>query len=65
MSDPAVRRVARNGDIFYVGPAQSNATIRRQIALYHQTLEENGHDVPGGHGYRAGVLLRPEPRSVG
>ena len=46
MSDPAVRRVGRSGDIFYVGPAQSNATIRRQISLYHQTLEENGHDVP-------------------
>ena len=46
MSDPAVRRVGRSGDIFYVGPAQSNATIRRQIALYHETLEENGHEVP-------------------
>ncbi|MCY4417463.1 MAG: LLM class flavin-dependent oxidoreductase [Chloroflexi bacterium] len=46
MSDPAVRRVGRSGDIFYVGPAQSNATIRHQISLYHQTLEENGHDVP-------------------
>ena len=46
MSDPAVRRVGRGGDILYVGPAQSNATIRRQISLYHQTLEENGYDVP-------------------
>ena len=46
MSDPAVRRVGRSGDILYVGPAQSNATIRHQISLYHQTLEENGHDVP-------------------
>ena len=46
MSDPAVRRVGRGGDILYVGPAQSNATIRRQIPLYHQTLEENGYDVP-------------------
>ena len=46
MSDPAVRRVGRGGDILYVGPAQSNATIRHQISLYHQTLEENGHDVP-------------------
>ena len=46
MSDPAVRRVGRGGDVLYVGPAQSNATIRRQISLYHQTLEENGHEVP-------------------
>ena len=46
MSDPAVRRVGRGGDILYVGPAQSNATIRRQISLYHQTLEENSYDVP-------------------
>ena len=29
-----------------MGPAQSNATIRRQIALYHETLEENGHEIP-------------------
>ena len=61
MSDPAVRRVGRGGDVLYVGPAQSNATIRHQISLYHQTLEENGHEMSRGHGHRARVLLRPDP----
>ena len=39
MSDPAVRRVGREGDILYVGPAQSKATIRHQIDVYCPTLE--------------------------
>ena len=46
MSDPAVRRVGREGDILYIGPAQSNETIRHQIQWYHETLEENNHPVP-------------------
>jgi len=46
MSDPAVRRVGREGHPMYVGPVQPFETIRRQIDLYHQTLEENGHAVP-------------------
>ena len=46
MSDPAVRRVARQGDVMYVGPAQSKESIRRQIDLYHRTLEENNRPVP-------------------
>ncbi|MFQ6028324.1 MAG: LLM class flavin-dependent oxidoreductase [Dehalococcoidia bacterium] len=46
MSDPAVRRVGREGHAMYVGPVQPFETIRRQIDLYHQTLEENGHAVP-------------------
>jgi alkanesulfonate monooxygenase SsuD/methylene tetrahydromethanopterin reductase-like flavin-dependent oxidoreductase (luciferase family) len=47
MSDPAVRRVAREGHILYIGPAQPYTTIRRQIGLYHQTLHQHGHTVPG------------------
>ena len=46
MSDPAVRRVGQEGDILYVGPAQSNETIRSQVRLYHETLDANRHDVP-------------------
>jgi alkanesulfonate monooxygenase SsuD/methylene tetrahydromethanopterin reductase-like flavin-dependent oxidoreductase (luciferase family) len=46
MSDPAVRRVGREGHILFIGPAQPYAMIRRQIALYHQTLQEHGHAVP-------------------
>jgi len=46
MSDPAVRRVGREGQILFVGPAQPYEMIRRQIALYHQTLQEHGHAVP-------------------
>ena len=46
MSDPAVERVGREGEILYVGPAQSNESIRHQIDLYHRTLEANGHEKP-------------------
>ncbi len=46
MSDPAVRRVGKEGHIMYVGPAQPFETIRRQIDLYHQALEEFGHSTP-------------------
>ena len=46
MSDPAIRRVGRSGDILYVGPAQGNQSIRKQIDLYHATLEKSGHQIP-------------------
>ena len=46
MSDPAVRRVGREGHTLFVGPAQPFETIQRQIDLYHQTLEEHGHPRP-------------------
>ena len=46
MSDPAIRRVGRSGDILYVGPAQGNESIRKQVDLYHATLEKNGHEIP-------------------
>jgi alkanesulfonate monooxygenase SsuD/methylene tetrahydromethanopterin reductase-like flavin-dependent oxidoreductase (luciferase family) len=46
MSDPAVRRVGREGHILYIGPAQPYPTIRRQIDLYHQTLQHYGHPIP-------------------
>ena len=46
MSDPAVERVGREGEILYIGPAQSNETIRHQIELYHRTLAAHGHDAP-------------------
>lgn len=46
MSDPAVRRVAREGHVMYVGPAQPLDMIKRQIELYHKTLDEHGHPVP-------------------
>ena len=46
MSDPAIRRVGSEGHILFIGPAQPYETIRRQIELYHETLAENGHQVP-------------------
>ena len=46
MSDPAIRRVGRTGDILFVGPAQGNESIRKQIDLYHDTLNKSGHDIP-------------------
>jgi len=47
MSDPAVRRVGREGHIMYTGPAQPYPTIRRQIDLYHAALQAHGHPDPG------------------
>ena len=46
MSDPAVRRVGREGHTLFVGPAQPFDTIGRQIDLYHETLEGHGHKRP-------------------
>ena len=46
MSDPAVRRVGREGHILYIGPAQPYPTITKQIDLYHHTMETNGHPIP-------------------
>ena len=46
MSDPAVRRVGREGHILFVGPAQPFEMIRRQVDLYHETLADNGHPIP-------------------
>ena len=46
MSDPAIKRVGREGDILFVGPAQPVEMIKHQIDLYHQTLDESGHPVP-------------------
>ncbi len=46
MSDPAVRRVGREGHILFIGPAQPYTATSRQVALYHQTLQEHGHTIP-------------------
>ncbi len=46
MSDPAVRRVGREGHILFIGPAQPYNTIANQISLYQHTLLEHGHPVP-------------------
>ena len=46
MSDPAVRRVGRDGFIIYLGPAQPHSAVKGQIDLYHQNLQENGHAIP-------------------
>ena len=46
MSDPAVRRVGREGHTLFIGPAQSHETARRQIDLYHETLQDHGRQVP-------------------
>ncbi len=46
MSDPAIRRVGREGHPLFIGPVQPYDTIRRQVDLYHQTLEEYGHPIP-------------------
>ncbi len=46
MSDRAVRRVGREGQILFIGPAQPYDTISRQIESYHQELDRHGHSVP-------------------
>lgn len=47
MTNRAVTSVARSGDILYIGPANSYATVRRQVELYHETLARYGHPQPG------------------
>ena len=46
MSDPAVRRVGREGHILFIGPAQPYSTTKNQVELYHRELKENGHPIP-------------------
>ena len=46
MSDPAIRRVGREGHILFIGPAQPYTTITSQVDLYHRTLEEYRHPIP-------------------
>ena len=46
MSDPAVRRVGRQGHILFIGPAQPYPTASRQVALYRQSLQDHGHPIP-------------------
>ena len=57
----AVRRVGREGQILFVGPAQPYEMIRRQIALYHQTPGARARR-PRRDGDRPGVLLCQQPR---
>ena len=46
MSDPAIRRAGREGQVLFIGPAQPSETIGRQIALHRDTLREHGHPIP-------------------
>ena len=46
MSDPAIRRIGREGHILFIGPVQPFEMIRRQIDLYRETLSDNGHEIP-------------------
>ena len=46
MSEAAVRRVGRSGDILYVGPANPYPTVQRMVRLYHETLEAHGLPTP-------------------
>ena len=46
MSDPAIRRIGRSGHSLFIGPVQPLSTIKRQVDLYHQSLENHGHPVP-------------------
>ncbi len=46
MSDPAVRRVAREGHVMFIGPAQPYETIKRQIDVYYHTLSRHNHVTP-------------------
>ncbi len=46
MSDPAINRIGREGEILFIGPAQPMDMIRHQIDLYHETLAKNNHAIP-------------------
>ena len=45
MSDPAILRVRREGHLLFIGPVHPYNTIRSQVDLYHQTLEEYTHPI--------------------
>ena len=45
ISDPAIKRIGRDGDTLFIGPVQPKDMIRHQIDLHHATLEENGHPI--------------------
>ncbi len=65
MSDPAVRRVGREGHSFFIGPAQSYSTIERQVELYPH-LCRRAASCPNGYADRTRVLLCSQPlRSPG
>lgn len=53
MSDPAVRRVGREGHVLFIGPAQSYEVTKRHIEIYRQELERHGRPAP-----RDMVLMR-------
>ena len=46
MSDPAIKRIGRDGDTLFIGPVQRKYMIRHQIDLHQATVEENGHPIP-------------------
>ena len=46
MSDPAVRRVGREGHTLFIGPAQSYEVTKRHIDIYREELDRNGHPPP-------------------
>jgi alkanesulfonate monooxygenase SsuD/methylene tetrahydromethanopterin reductase-like flavin-dependent oxidoreductase (luciferase family) len=44
--DPAVRRAARLGAAWYINPRAKPEFLKRQLAMYEETLEESGHSKP-------------------
>jgi alkanesulfonate monooxygenase SsuD/methylene tetrahydromethanopterin reductase-like flavin-dependent oxidoreductase (luciferase family) len=44
--DPAVRRAARMGAAWYINPRAKPDFLKRQLAMYDETLAENGHPKP-------------------
>ena len=61
MSDPAVRRVGREGHILFIGPAQPFETIRHQIESVPPDTAGERTRRARGDGYSQGVFLRREP----
>jgi alkanesulfonate monooxygenase SsuD/methylene tetrahydromethanopterin reductase-like flavin-dependent oxidoreductase (luciferase family) len=56
-SDAGVRRAARVGEAWYVGPGTNVATLDRQLGVYREELARVGRAMPAGLPIRRDVFL--------
>jgi alkanesulfonate monooxygenase SsuD/methylene tetrahydromethanopterin reductase-like flavin-dependent oxidoreductase (luciferase family) len=56
-SDAGVRRAARVGDAWYVGPGTSVHTLSRQLQLYRETLAQSDRDEPNLQPIRRDIFI--------
>lgn len=56
-SDAGVRRAARIGDAWYVGPGTPLRTLARQLALYRETAAANHRELPAEQPIRRDIFV--------